>query len=270
MGVFTWFSRLFKIGEAEINAGLDKLEDPVKMAEQGIRDLKKDLNAGMQGLAEIKATHIRAKQDLENLLTQSNEYEQKAILLLKKAERGDLDSSEADRLASDALNKKGDLDRRIASQQKQVGQYEHMVRKMEVNVTEIRSQIRKWETELSSLKARSKVSKVSAKVNKQLSQIDSKSTTALLEKMKAKVDEQEALAEAYDDIQLGQKSIDDEIDKALGSDALQLDGKNDALKALKAKMSGEGSDNATNAESNDEGTKNMSDLDRLKQQLKKD
>jgi phage shock protein A len=35
------FKRLFKVGEAEAHSALDKLEDPIKMTEQGIRDLKK-------------------------------------------------------------------------------------------------------------------------------------------------------------------------------------------------------------------------------------
>ena len=30
---------------------MDKLEDPIKMTEQGIRDLKKDLQASMESLA---------------------------------------------------------------------------------------------------------------------------------------------------------------------------------------------------------------------------
>jgi phage shock protein A len=41
MGIF---SRLFNVGKAEAHAAIDKLEDPIKMTEQGIRDLKKDLD----------------------------------------------------------------------------------------------------------------------------------------------------------------------------------------------------------------------------------
>ena len=36
--------RLFTIGKAEANSAVDKLEDPIKMTEQGIRDLKEDLD----------------------------------------------------------------------------------------------------------------------------------------------------------------------------------------------------------------------------------
>ena len=44
------FKRLFKIGQAEANSAVDKLEDPIKMTEQGIRDLKKDLSAALQAI----------------------------------------------------------------------------------------------------------------------------------------------------------------------------------------------------------------------------
>ena len=35
------FQRLFKTGQAEAHAIVDKLEDPIKLSEQAIRDLKK-------------------------------------------------------------------------------------------------------------------------------------------------------------------------------------------------------------------------------------
>jgi len=60
MGIF---SRIFNIGKAEAHSAIDKLEDPIKITEQGIRDLKTDLNKSMQGLAEIKALAIRTKND---------------------------------------------------------------------------------------------------------------------------------------------------------------------------------------------------------------
>ena len=57
------FKRLFKVGEAEAHSALDKLEDPIKMTEQGIRDLKKDLDASLKAMAEVKAMAIRSKND---------------------------------------------------------------------------------------------------------------------------------------------------------------------------------------------------------------
>jgi phage shock protein A len=55
----------------------------------------------------------------------------------------------------------------------------------------------------------------------------------MLERMKAKVEEEEALAEAYSDMAGATTSVDDEIDKAIGSGSTQGD---DSLARLKAKM----------------------------------
>ena len=36
--------KVFKIGQAEAHSLLDQLENPIKLTEQGIRDLKNDLD----------------------------------------------------------------------------------------------------------------------------------------------------------------------------------------------------------------------------------
>lgn len=235
------FKRLFSIGSAEANRALDRLEDPVKMTEQGIRDLKKDLNESLKGLAEIKAEVIKNRKELETIKAQSTDYEQKAVLLLKRAQTGQLDSAEADRLASIALTKKEESFSRLGTQQQLVNTLEASAAKMQQQVSKLKQQIDTWENELKTLKARSKVSSATQKLNKQLANIDSSSTIGLLEKMKDKVAQQEALAESYGDMADANKSIDDEIDQALlGSNSSST--ASDSLLALKAKL---GYDNAT-------------------------
>lgn len=59
------FRRMFKIGEAEAHAALDQVEDPVKMTEQGLRDLRKDLESSMQSMAQVKALVIGAKREID-------------------------------------------------------------------------------------------------------------------------------------------------------------------------------------------------------------
>jgi phage shock protein A len=60
-----------------------------------------------------------------------------------------------------------------------------------------------------------KVADATKSLNKQMAQIDSNGTVALLERMKEKVAQEEALAEAYGEIANNSKSVDDEIDKAI-------------------------------------------------------
>ncbi len=57
------FKRLFRVSQAEAHAIVDKFEDPIKMTEQGIRDLKSDLQKAMTSLAHVKAIAIRHKKD---------------------------------------------------------------------------------------------------------------------------------------------------------------------------------------------------------------
>src|SRR5210317_1959475 len=81
------FRRLFRIGSAEANSLVDKLEDPIKMTEQGIRDLKGDLTKALEALAEVKALAIRARNDANTDTEKAKDYEKKAILLLKELKK---------------------------------------------------------------------------------------------------------------------------------------------------------------------------------------
>ena len=111
------FKRLFKIGQAEAHTIVDKLEDPIKLTEQGIRDLKQDLDQSLKALAEVKAMSIKSKKEAADAKNRAKSYENKAMMLLTKAEKGELDSAEADRLATEALSKKSDAENQANSAQ---------------------------------------------------------------------------------------------------------------------------------------------------------
>ncbi len=227
------FRRLFKIGESETNAIVDQMEDPVKMSQQAIRDLKLDLSKALESLAEVKAIAIRTRRDMKTYQQQAADYEKKAMLLLQKAQQGELSQADADRLASEALNKKEHADQQISRNQTEAEKYDSMSANLESKINDLRSQISTWENELKTLTARAKVSTATKKLNKQMAGIDSSSTVAMLERMKTKVEEEESLAQSYGEIAAAPKSVDDEIDKALGSGS---PAGSDKLAALKAKM----------------------------------
>ncbi len=231
----SWFSRLFRIGRAEAHSALDKLEDPIKMTEQGIRDLKANQEKAMVALAEVKAMGIRAKSDADNYDAKAKEYEGKAIALLSRAKDGDMEQAEADRLASEALLKKQENENLAQQARKNQGYFEQNADKLGGNLKGLRDNISKYENELKTLKARATVSSASKQINKDLANVDSSSTVSMLEKMKEKVAKEEALAESYADIAGESRSVDDEIDKALGGADAEVKVKGD-LSALKEKM----------------------------------
>lgn len=226
------FKRIFSIGKAETNAALNKLEDPIKMTEQGIRDLKMDLDKALQSLAEIKALSIRSRNDANTYQAKAKDYEKKAIALLQKVEKGELEGAEGDRLAGEALNRKKENESLMLQAKTDKEKFDGNIDSMESKIKRLRQQISQYENELKTLKARVKVSTATKNINKQMAQIDSSSTMSLLERMKDKVAEEEALAESYGDIANESRSLDEELDRALENS----NPASDDLAALKAKM----------------------------------
>lgn len=213
------FKRLFRIGQAEIHATVDKMEDPIRMTEQGIREMRDDLEKAMEGLAQINALAIRTKNEKNKKTAEAEEYSKKAVLLLTKAQKGDLEMEQAERLAKEALALKEGLTTEVKTLEEQQAVHEKSAAELQKNVDTLKFNINKWENELKTLKARVRVSKATKEVNKQMARIDSNSTISMLERMKEKVEEEEALAEAYGNIASQGTSLDDEINKAIGSDS---------------------------------------------------
>lgn len=228
------FQRLFKVGQAESHSFLDRLEDPIKLSEQAVRDLKNDLQESLRSLAEVKAIGIRMAKDAEDGKQLAGDYERKALLLLQKAQSGELVQTEAERLAREALARQEESVAR-ARQSAQQAQVQHeMAAKLQNNINDLKSKMTAYESELLMLKARSKTANATRKINERLANLDSQGTVSLLERMKQKTDEQEALAEAYGDLAESSRSIDEEIDKALaGTSSPQVE---DSLAQLKARV----------------------------------
>ncbi|MDE2697997.1 MAG: PspA/IM30 family protein [Gemmatimonadetes bacterium] len=227
------FQRLFSVGKAEVHSAIDKFEDPIKMTEQGIRDLKNDLNSAMTSLAEVKGQAIRLRKQAEDNKKASADWERKAMVLLQKAQSGDLDAGEADRLATEALSRKTEADSRISQFEQDAEMQEDMAAKLQSQVEKLKSTIATHENELISLRARAKTAAATKKINKQLAKVDSSGTIAMLERMKERVEEDESLSQAYGEIAGESKSVDEEIDAALSTSSGDTDQR---LAELKAKM----------------------------------
>ncbi|MCM5529692.1 PspA/IM30 family protein [Parasegetibacter sp. NRK P23] len=227
------FKRLLRIGQAEIHAAVEKMEDPVKMTEQGLRELREDLTEATEAYAKVKALAIRTENDQAHCQKESMNYAEKAILIMQKAQAGQVEIGKAEELAREALS----LRRKFYAESEELGQQvtalQQSSREMLRNTEILRENLEKWEKELRTLKARVKVSKATEQVNKQLAQLDNNGTIAMLERMKAKVEDQEALSQAYGEIARSKHSMKDELDKFLKDDTLSIE---KDLQAIKEKL----------------------------------
>jgi len=231
MGIF---SRLFKVGQAQAHAVVDQLEDPIKLTEQGIRDLKLDLQNAMTGLAEVKGVSIRLTKEAEDASRQADEYERKAMLLLQRLKDGQMDQAQADRLATEALNQKELASQRATKLGQDAAQQQRMSSQLQDKVQQLKTTINTYENELVTLRARAKTAESTKKINQHLAQVDSSSTIAMLERMKRKVEEDEALAQAYGEVGQVDTSVDTEINKALAEG--QPSKAQEQLQAMKARL----------------------------------
>ncbi len=211
-------SRFFKIGQAEAHHIVDKLENPIKLTEQGIRDLKKHLSEATSALAEVKASMIRFMREAENEKKRAQDNIRRAEALLQKAAKGEIDQAEAEKLAAELIEKAERYDENSKRLTKEAEAQKKMADTLTLKVRDLKAQIAKYETELKALKARAATAKAVKKVNKHMAKVDASGTISMLERMKQKVEEEEALAEAYGEIAAEDTSVEDKVDSLLGQD----------------------------------------------------
>lgn len=224
------FKRLLKIGQAEIHALVDKMENPIHLIEKGIEEMKQQLSELTEAYITNRAHLIRSENLAKNKLNDAASYEDKAMLLLQKAHQQEIDSAKADQLALEALNIKKKLTSEAAEITNEAAIYSEKNNLLNSKIDILKFNIAKWEKELSTLKAKQLINKASEFANRQMANIDNNSTIELLEKMKTKLEHQEAYNEALEEY--SQQHTENEIDYLLR----KSDTTNEELEALKRKI----------------------------------
>lgn len=232
------FKRAISVFKSEANATLDEMEDPEKMLKQGIRELKGDLRSAQEALAETKSVVNKLERDMNEAEKRAEKYESDAKTLLRKAKEGEMDADKAEELASKALDAKKKAQQEANDLQSSHEAQAQQAEKLQQQVNKLEQQLRQYESELTTLRARSKAATATRKVNEELAQSDSDGTIAMMERMKEKVEKEEDLAAAYGEMAEESKSVDEEIDEAL--EEAGAASTNEELERLKAELDSEG------------------------------
>lgn len=152
---------------------------------------------------------------------------------MQKAQAGQIDLVKAETLAREALS----LRRKYYVESEELGQQVIVLQQssldMQRNTEILKENLDKWEKELRTLKARVKVSSATLHVNKQMAQLDNNGTIAMLQRMKTKVEDQEALSKAYGQISRDKHSLKEELDNLLKDDSFSIE---KDLQAIKEKL----------------------------------
>jgi len=220
-------SRFKTIMEANINALLDKAEDPVKMADQLARDLEKDLGEVKAETVSVMAEEKRAKRAYDEGVAEVEKlqrYAEKAVLAGNDADAKVFLSEKAAK-AANLESLKGAWDLAAANAAK--------MREMHDKLTE---QLKQVEDRKAAIRAKAAMVKSQQKANEIKSDLGGSSLAAfdaLEEKLNRKLDEAEAAAE----LNTKKDDMADLMAKYDDAATVQDSGVEDELAALKAKLS---------------------------------
>ncbi len=188
MGVLTRFKDIMT---ANINALLDKAEDPQKMIDQYLRDLEEDMAKVRSETASMMAAERAAKRELDEC---SEEMEKMTDYAKRAVAAGN------DEEAKQFLQKKSNLaSRQAALQQKYDISVENSAKMNEMH-DKLESDISSLKSRRDTLKARAQVAETQAKINQMGSSANDAGTTMtafdrMEDKINRMLDEQDAMAE---------------------------------------------------------------------------
>jgi phage shock protein A len=224
------FDRIFRIGKAEAHAAIDKLEDPAKMAEQILRELRENYQQAITGEAEIKAQALQHRAQEEQAKNKAADWEKKANELLDRVEQKQIDEAKGNDLASKAAQE-------YQSALNEAAQYGGMAEKeeaalalMDAKLKQIKESIAETENRAKLIASRQKTAEVSENINKTLSNVDTDGLMATLNRMDAKATAGEYRAAAYASVADAGLTTEQEINKVLNNNSATS-----ALDAIKAK-----------------------------------
>ncbi|MNO54420.1 hypothetical protein D3C76_448920 [compost metagenome] len=198
------FKRLRDLTMSNVNAIIDKAEDPIKMTDQYIRDMTEDLEDAEKAVAAQIAIEKKFKQLYEEQEALVNKRTQQAHAA---AQAGNVD------LARRALEEKKAAEAKLVEYKASFDQNKASADNLRGKLDEMRKQLAQMKNKRETLVARYNAAKAQTEINKAMSGFSSDSASAGLKRMEEKMLQAEAQAEASNEMSSGNKSLDDEFEK---------------------------------------------------------
>lgn len=181
------FDRVSRVVRSNLNAMVSSAEDPEKILEQTVEDMKEDLVQLRQAVAQSIASQKRLEQQYNQAETQASKWYSNAQLALKKGDEG---------LAREALTRKKTFSDTATSLKAQLDQSTTQVTKLKRSMTALEGKIAEAKTKKEMLKARARAAKATEQINQAMGGIDPSNAISAFERMEEKVLDMEARSEA--------------------------------------------------------------------------
>ena len=226
----TFLNRFKDIMSSNINALLDKVEDPMKMIDQYLRNLESDLGKVKAETAAVMAEETKSKRELDECMDSINKMQ-------TYAEKALLSGNEAD--ARTFLSKKGELNNKLISLQQTYNIAKENSTKMREMHDKLIKDISQLNTRRDELKAKMAVANTQEKLNKIGSSVNGAiGNMSKFDEMEAKINKKLDTANAMAELNNSQKeeNIEDLIakyDNETKNTSSEID---DELSELKSKL----------------------------------
>lgn len=191
----TIINRIEDLIKAELNALLDKAEDPQKMATQLVRDLEEALSDCRTTAAELICQQKVAQRQVE----QANKA---AITWQSKAEHA-LEKGRED-LARSALEQKQRETEKAQEAQQKIDDLTPALEKLSADADKLQSKIQQLKAKEKAMSRRLETGKARLTIKQTLNSDDMRSATRKFDELERKVSRLEAEVESYD---LGQPDV---------------------------------------------------------------
>ena len=220
----TLWNRIMSLFRANAHSALDKMEDPVRMADEYIRQLEQQYQQAKQGVAQSMAQATRLAQKRDQHREEATKWERSAMTALQKND---------EQLARSALERKRSADKTASefaiqceSHEAQVADIRQALTRLEQRIQEARNQRELVKVKASRAQSQEAISKTLRGTNASGSMFER------MDAMSEKIDDRLYTAEAM--AQLETDSLANRFE-----DLEQKTTLDDELAQLKAKMSAE-------------------------------
>ena len=221
MGILQRFGDIMK---SNINAMLDKCEDPAKMVDQTLRDLRESLAQVKKETASVMADEQKAKRLLDECNADITKFDSATRKALQSGNEED---------AKTLLAKKQSLEQKKVSLESTYSVAHANAEKMRQMHDKLVSDIDQLETRKDAIKAKVATAKAQEQMNKATAGINTNASISDFERMEEKANKMLDAANAEAELNAGTNTADDIASKyTTGGDA-SVD---DELAKLKAEM----------------------------------
>jgi len=221
MGILSRMRTIFK---SEVNASLDKVEDTEKMLNQTIMDMQEQLQKAKQQVAVAIADEKRLERQYNEHQLLSEEWMNKAKLAVEKGN---------DELAKAALERKVEYEGLALEYKKQLEAQKASVVKLKAGLRDLERKVDEARRQKDLLLARNKRAVAQRQIHATMAGMATNAGTFnTFERMKKKVEDQEARAEAAEE--MAEETGDRKLEKEFAE--LEKSSVDDELAKLKAQM----------------------------------